>query len=233
MNTQHDHLNELRQALRSVDPDTPLGDAVARFKQPFIVGDGKKWLYEGFVSMASSLRQALAAIDKSISPELPSFLLEPATYAAMLHVSVDEFNWSGPHTSNASIEEKVDNITALLLQQRQDSQSGVVAGFDEYVANQLGGKATPKWFKLNQWYHLPFEPCPQEFASGPLEGTRRQLSCWLRPGADDRELQRRARTGSIWVRRYSGDHWQAWFRHQGTYAYANANRLKQQANGTE
>lgn len=96
MNTNdetHYWFDRLREAMRSNDAETPLGQAVARLKQPFVLGDGKKWFYEGFVSMASAVRQVLAAIDETISPDLPPFLLDPAIYAKFFRIPLEDFNW--------------------------------------------------------------------------------------------------------------------------------------------
>jgi excisionase family DNA binding protein len=59
------------------------------------MGDGKKWHYEGFVSMFSAVRQALASLDDSISPDLPPFLLDPAIIAKQLGIPLPYFNWQG------------------------------------------------------------------------------------------------------------------------------------------
>lgn len=87
--------DRLRDAMRSNDTDTPLGQAVARLKQPFVLGDGEKWFYERFIGMASAFRQALAAIDDTISPDLPPFLLDPANIARLFRIPLEDFNWQG------------------------------------------------------------------------------------------------------------------------------------------
>lgn len=88
-------LARIRDALRRNNTETPLGQAVVRLKQPFVLGDGKKRYYEGFVSMLSAVRQVLATLDDSISPDLPPFLLDPATIARMFGIPLEEFNWQG------------------------------------------------------------------------------------------------------------------------------------------
>ena len=112
-------LARIRDALRSNESDTPLGQAVARLKQPFVLGDGEKWYYEGFVSMFSAVRQALASLDDSISPDLPPFLLEPATVASLFGIPLEEFNWQGYPSDNAlaaqlaRMETKLNNLGRL------------------------------------------------------------------------------------------------------------------------
>lgn len=109
-------LARIRHALRNNQGETPLGQAVARLKQPFVVGDGKKWHYEGFVSVFSAVRQALASLDASISPDLPPFLLEPATIARLFGIPLEDFNWQGHSTDDAlaaqlaRMERKLDNL---------------------------------------------------------------------------------------------------------------------------
>jgi hypothetical protein len=95
----------IRAAMRDFDPNTPLGQAVARLKQPFVIGDGTKWYYEGFIgfiSLFSAVRQAVAALDDSVSPELPPFLLDPATIARMFRIPQEDFNWHGQNDSDAT-----------------------------------------------------------------------------------------------------------------------------------
>ena len=93
---------------------------------------------------------------------------------------------------------------------------------------------TSKWLVASgHWYHLPIEDPPQEYNQGTLEGTKKELSEWLQPGKDDRELKRRADGGSVWVRRLSGTHWEVWFRDKALYEFASANSLKPQPSSTE
>jgi hypothetical protein len=84
-----------------------------------------------------------------------------------------------------------------------------------------------------QWVHDPIDDPPQEYKEGRLEGTRNHLSSWLRPGADYRELDRRANNGSVWVRRHSRTHWEAFFRDKALYEFAKANSLTQPPNSTK
>jgi excisionase family DNA binding protein len=117
-------LARIREALRSNETDTPLGQAVARLKQPFVLGDGEKWHYEGFVSMFSAIRQVLSILDDSISPDLPPFLLDPATIARLFRIPLEDFNWQGGQSKIdylcdlSRIERKLD--TAL---QKQPEES--------------------------------------------------------------------------------------------------------------
>lgn len=107
-------LDRIREAMRSKDTETPLGQAVTRLKQPFVLGDGKQWFYEGFISMASAVRQTLASIDHTISPDLPPFLLDPAIYAKFFRIPLEDFNWRGSDDALAArlaqIEAKLDHV---------------------------------------------------------------------------------------------------------------------------
>ncbi len=98
-------------ALQSSDDESHFGQVVARLKQPFVLGDGEKWHYEGFVSMFSAVRQALARLDASISPDLPPFLLEPATIARLFGIPLADFNWQGA-CALGQVEGKLDLILA-------------------------------------------------------------------------------------------------------------------------
>lgn len=93
------YLGKIREAMRSGDIDTPLGQAVMRLKQPFVLGDGQQWHYEGFISLFSAVRQTLAALDDTITPGLPSFYFDPGTIAHLFALPLEKFNWRGvpPH----------------------------------------------------------------------------------------------------------------------------------------
>lgn len=105
------YLERIREALRSEDSTSDLGRAVARLRQPFVLGSNGKWHYEGFINLFASVRQALAAIDDSISSELPSFLLEPATIARIFGLHLEDFNWQGAGPGG-DVEDKLDRILA-------------------------------------------------------------------------------------------------------------------------
>jgi hypothetical protein len=96
------YLDRLKEAWDDPEIDTPLGHAIARLKVPFVLEDGKKWYYERFVSFFSAVRQALAAIDDSISPDLPPFLLEPATIARLFRIPLEDLTWQGGQADRAA-----------------------------------------------------------------------------------------------------------------------------------
>jgi hypothetical protein len=99
----------------------------------------------------------------------------------------------------------------------------------------------PSWFKLGQWYRLPYEVPPANFRFGPLEGTLQQIAAWMFPALVDdkregnkrceratRRLEKRATYGNVWVRRNTNSSWEAWLRNEREYAQANQNRLRDQ-----
>jgi len=94
MNNQ-DYIDRIREALRSGETDAPLGTVVARLREQFDVGGNGRWRYEGFIGLFSAIRQALAAMDDTISSELPPFLLDPSAIARVFRLQVDDFNWQG------------------------------------------------------------------------------------------------------------------------------------------
>jgi hypothetical protein len=115
------YLDRLREAWDAPDIDTPLGQAVARLKVPFVLGDGKRWYYERFVCFLSALRQALAAIDDSISPDLPPFMLEPAAIAKLFRIPLEDFNWQGGPPDARAISDSLSTI-----QQQLDGKLGQI-----------------------------------------------------------------------------------------------------------
>lgn len=100
-----DYTARLRKAFRYPETETDLGKAVARLRHPFQVGDGEKWLYEGFISFFTALFDALRAIDDSIPPGLPPHLLDPAWIAEAFHIPLKDFNWQ---TESSSVGRSVD-----------------------------------------------------------------------------------------------------------------------------
>jgi excisionase family DNA binding protein len=105
------YLERLREALLRGDTTTDTGQAVARLKEPFALGDGTHWHYERFVALFATVRQALAAIDDSITPDLPPFLLEPGIIARVFDLPLEDFNWQGAG-SEGELEDKLDRILA-------------------------------------------------------------------------------------------------------------------------
>jgi len=95
------HVERLREAMRHEPPDTPLGKAIARLREPFVLGDGDRFHYERFITMFVAIRDALHEIDPSISPNLPPFLLHPASIAEIFQISLEKFNYQGGSTSIA------------------------------------------------------------------------------------------------------------------------------------
>jgi hypothetical protein len=85
----------LQEAFRNPETETELGRAVARLRQPFVIGDGKKWLYQGFVGALSALHDALRAMDDSTPPGLPAHVHDPAWIAEALGLRLEDFNWTG------------------------------------------------------------------------------------------------------------------------------------------
>jgi hypothetical protein len=85
----------LREAIRNPETETELGRAVARLREPFLVGVGDRWHYEGFVGAFAALSDALGALDDSIPPGLPPHLLDPAWIAKAFHIPLEDFNWTG------------------------------------------------------------------------------------------------------------------------------------------
>ena len=88
-------LQQLREAIKNEPPDTPLGKAVARLREPFYVGDGEHFHYDKFIGMFSAIREALHEIDSSIEPNVPPFLLDPACIAKFFNIPLEKFDYQG------------------------------------------------------------------------------------------------------------------------------------------
>jgi hypothetical protein len=109
------HFERLQEAFRSEPPDTPLGKAIAPLREPFVLGDGDRLHYEKFIIMFVAIRNALHEIDSSISPELPPFLLHPASIANVFHIPLEKFNYQGGSTTVApSIIKRLKETFGLL-----------------------------------------------------------------------------------------------------------------------
>lgn len=83
------YLDRIREAIQEGEP------SISRMRQPFQVGDGEMWFYDGFVSMFSTLHEALRTVDDSSPPALPHFLLEPTTLARVFGLPLEKFTWQG------------------------------------------------------------------------------------------------------------------------------------------
>jgi hypothetical protein len=138
-------VDRLREAMRSNDTDTALGQAVARLKQPFVLGDGKKWYYEAFVSMASAVRQALAAIDDTISPDLPPFLLDPATYAWLFRIPLEDFNWRGgdDRFDRSALPRRSPSEPSPAVHRAEQEPSSSQSGAGEYLTLTEAARLIP------------------------------------------------------------------------------------------
>lgn len=90
-------VGRIKEAKASGESGTMLGRVLAKWKDFAIpVGRDGKWLLEGFIMEAKKQREILAAIDPSISPDLPPHLLDPVQIAHFWGIPLEEFNWS-PH----------------------------------------------------------------------------------------------------------------------------------------
>jgi hypothetical protein len=105
--------------------------------------------------------------------------------------------------------------------------------YRDYVTEYFKG-SPPKWFKRGQWYHLPFEDRPEDYKRGSILGRKLAIAQSLRPTTnkrDGRELERAARTGVVWVRRYGGDSFEVSFREESHFVFAESNLKKLRGQG--
>lgn len=87
---------QVAETLAAGEVDTPLGRTLARWSgHRFVVQRDGRWLYEGFVLYFKKLRELMAVLDPSVSPDIPPHLLDPRIIASFFGIPIDEFNWQG------------------------------------------------------------------------------------------------------------------------------------------
>lgn len=95
----------IKQAEASGETDTPLGNVLAKWKDIDIpVGKNGKWLLDGFIMTFKREREILAAIDPTISPDLPPHLLDPAQIAYFMGLPLEDFNGFSSHSITTECE---------------------------------------------------------------------------------------------------------------------------------
>lgn len=80
-----------------------------------------------------------------------------------------------------------------------------------------------------KWCHTPDEARPDEFRFGTLDGTKKDLACWLLPPTgkqDPRALETAGATGRYWIVRHDRTHFEVFFRSRERYTIANQERLR-------
>lgn len=95
--------------------------------------------------MLSAVRQALATLDDSISPDVPPFLLDPATIARLFRIPLEDFNWQGHPTGNIlaaqleRMEAKLENLNQLTCEGvgRDRQPSGDPADLPDCLPSRL------------------------------------------------------------------------------------------------
>lgn len=93
------HVELLIDALRNEPADTPLDKAVARLREPFVLGEGSgeqvQFHWDKIIVMMVAVREALHGIDPKVSPNLPPFLMDPVIVARTLNIPLDRFSYPG------------------------------------------------------------------------------------------------------------------------------------------
>jgi hypothetical protein len=85
--------DRIREAQESGETDTPLGRVLAKWQGidiPVGTEDGQ-WLLDGFIMTFKREREILAAIDPSVSPDLPPHLLDPVQIAYFMGIRLEDF----------------------------------------------------------------------------------------------------------------------------------------------
>jgi hypothetical protein len=85
------------------------------------------------------------------------------------------------------------------------------------------------------WYHRPDEDPPRDiYHFGEIEGTKQELAlCLGASKPNDRTLNQKARTGSVWVKRYHRTSFGVWFKTHDAYARANGIKISLSSNRTQ
>jgi excisionase family DNA binding protein len=197
--TTNEYFDHIRDALRSEQANTPSGQAVARLKQPFPLGNGEKWHYEGFVSMFSAIRHALASLDDSISTGLPPFLLDPATVARLFSIPLAEFNWQGYPTDCADPSGKTAMFTVreaavLLGCSYGEARKRLLEGRIRAVKDGRWLRTRPEWVEEYLASHMITPVDPSRAIHELPVPSRRKNHARLKPnGIGSRFLRNRAK----------------------------------------
>ena len=89
-------LDGLREAFRNNETKTPLASALARLKEPILVGEGDEWHYEGFISLFHAIRQAVRAVDPSVPAGFPAHCLDPEMISRFFRIPSGKLAGASP-----------------------------------------------------------------------------------------------------------------------------------------
>lgn len=141
-NDSVDTFERIRAALQDGGNDTPLSQAVARLKQPFLVKDGETWLYEGFVSLFHTLYSVVREVDASLPPGLSPHCLDPAVIARFFRIPVEQLDRS----KVAHRRQQAASITAEAGLALEDRLYTVKEAADHYFQGKVSQREVNKLF---------------------------------------------------------------------------------------
>jgi hypothetical protein len=80
--------------------------------------------------------------------------------------------------------------------------------------------------KGETWHHEPTESRPADYKNGPIVGMKKEICIWMgeRDSKTMRRLEQKAKNGTVWVVRLSGQQWEVWFKDEKTYQDVDRNR---------
>jgi Protein of unknown function (DUF1580) len=114
MNQAQCQVNRLRRALEDNEAGTSLVNAIARLREPILVGEGDLWFYEGFISLFHSLHEAIRAVDPTVAGGLPAHCLSPEQIARFFRIPVHERPVLSSTTSpSPEVNSMADRVTSL------------------------------------------------------------------------------------------------------------------------
>jgi hypothetical protein len=166
-----------------------------------------------------------ASVGVSREHQLGAFLLAECRQA----MSGDA---GGPARSKA-IAERLNEDPVRFLSAAQDAAEYLAL----FAAGERPGGEHTQEKDSGSWFHPAGEEPPPQYKHGPIGGNQKTLADAICPlfdkKGDTRHLQRLALEGVIWVVKYSGQTYQAFFQDQKVYAEANARQINGRAKRLE
>ena len=87
-------VERIKQAKKGGETDTRLGRVLAKWKDIDIpVGRNGTWLLEAFIITFKRDREILAAIDPTVSPDLPPHLLDAVQIVRLFSLRLEDIHW--------------------------------------------------------------------------------------------------------------------------------------------
>ena len=142
----------------------------------------------------------------------------------------DRFGWVPPALPHgtADLSDSLKTLNCVrAIEQWTVEKIGALEANSEKQSGETGSDSS-----RGPW-HSAGESVPEEFANGPLTGTKDELADWILPESDARTPRHRQirefltkNSASFWARSAGRTRHEVYFRDPKRYAQANANRLR-------